>query len=572
MVVSMEATTTASIEPSGATMEAVKSPLGEVAFPCEGCGQSRDARVAFGKLRGNANYWHAQWRLAKEREQALGEEIKTLQAKLHLRERQLFERKSERKSKNKPQQGPGKTNEAPRRKRGQQKDSRGHGRRRRDHLPSQEESHSLDEDQQRCSCCGLAFVEDSATEDSEQIEIEVRAHRRVIRRKRYKPTCKCPSQPSLITAPGPGKLIPKGLLAVSFWVHVLLDKFLFQRPTYRLLTELRTCHELDVSQGTVTDGLKRLAPLFEPLYQEMARLNTTEHHWHADETRWLVFAEVEGKIGNRWYLWVFRSSSTVVYTLAPTRSADVPRAHFGSQATGILSVDRYVAYKALIKDENLVIQIAFCWAHVRRDFLGTAKDWPELEDWGFEWVNRIGNLYRLNEERLAVLDEPSAFAEADTRLRTAIDRMKTTWEQELQLPDLNRARGKVLGSKRARRKVLESLERHWPGLIVFVDHPEVPMDNNQAERDLRNPVVGRKNYYGSGAVWSGQLAAMLFSLFQTLMQWKVNPRRWLTEYLEYCAQNNGHVPEDAALFLPWNLPEQELRRLQNPYSEQWDTS
>ena len=83
----------------------------------------------------------------------------------------------------------------------------------------------------------------------------------------------------------------------------------------------------------------------------------------------------------------------------------------------------------------------------------------------------------------------------------------------------------------ARRKVLESLRDHWTGLTVFVDHPEVPMDNNTAERSERGPVVGRKNYYGSGAVWSGRLAAMLFSLFQTLALWGINPRAWLTAYL-----------------------------------------
>ena len=91
----------------------------------------------------------------------------------------------------------------------------------------------------------------------------------------------------------------------------------------------------------------------------------------------------------------------------------------------------------------------------------------------------------------------------------------------------------------APRKVLESLGNHWTGLTVFVEHPEVPMDNNTAERSERGPVVGRKNYYGSGSLWSGRLAAMMFSLFQTLCLWGLNPRLWLTAYLEACAQAGG---------------------------------
>ena len=78
------------------------------------------------------------------------------------------------------------------------------------------------------------------------------------------------------------------------------------------------------------------------------------------------------------------------------------------------------------------------------------------------------------------------------------------------------------------------------------------MDNNQAERALRGPVVGRKNYYGSGATWSGELSATLFSLFHTLERWRINPRTWLTEYLRACADAGGRVPADFERFLPWN--------------------
>jgi len=101
---------------------------------------------------------------------------------------------------------------------------------------------------------------------------------------------------------------------------------------------------------------------------------------------------------------------------------------------------------------------------------------------------------------------------------------------------------------------------HWTGLTVFVEHPEVPLDNNTVERTQRGPVVGRKNYYGSGAVWSGRLAAMLFSLFQTLSLWGINPRLWLTAYLTACAEAGGKAPEDLPAFLPWHLGEEYQQR------------
>jgi len=111
------------------------------------------------------------------------------------------------------------------------------------------------------------------------------------------------------------------------------------------------------------------------------------------------------------------------------------------------------------------------------------------------------------------------------------------------------------------RKALKSMANHWAGLVVFLEHPEVPMDNNTAERAQRNPVVGRKNYYGSGAEWSGKLAATMFSIFQTLLLWKLNPRLWLHAYLEACAQLGRRPPTDLSAFLPWAMSEPRRRHL-----------
>ena len=139
-------------------------------------------------------------------------------------------------------------------------------------------------------------------------------------------------------------------------------------------------------------------------------------------------------------------------------------------------------------------------------------------------MSEIGTLYHLNDERLKVRHDAAAFAVADGALRTAVTRFGERGEEQLREANIHPAR----------RKVLESLGDHWTGLTVFVEHPEVPMDNNTAERSERGPVVGRKNYYGSGSVWSGQLAAMQFSLLQTLCLWGLNPRLWLSAYLSVC--------------------------------------
>jgi transposase len=530
-------------------LEAVLTADGDLLFvpteqlplhSCSSCPVAAELAV----LRSEKAYWQAMHQKATAREANLKQQVEELNGKLRLRERQLFGRKSEKGGANRETQSP--DPKAPQKPRGQQPGSKGHGRRDYSHLPAVTELSDIPEDQRVCTNCGLPFEEFPGTEDSEILEIDVKAHRRVIKRKRYKPTCSCHCNPGIITAPATAKVIDKAIYGISIWTTVLLDKFLFLRPTHRLLAELKT-HELDLAQGTVTDGLKTLAPLFVPIYEAIIEKSRSEDRWHADETRWLVFCAVEGKVGYKWYMWTYLSKSTVVYVLDPSRSSRVPRAHFEGVTEGILVVDRYSAYKAMAKLTKIIL--AFCWAHVRRDFLGVAKDWPKLESWAMDWVSDIGTLYHLNHQRLAVLDDPTAFAQRDGELRQAIDAMEQKRDTQL----------KEKGLDTPKKKALKSLKKHWQGLTVFVDHPEVPMDNNKAERSERTPVIGRNNFYGSFSLWSGTLAAMLFSIFKTLELWKLNPRLWLTAFLEACAENQGKAPDDIHGFLPWNMSAEQLK-------------
>jgi transposase len=340
---------------------------------------------------------------------------------------------------------------------------------------------------------------------------------------------------------------------------------------------------LPVSPGTLAGGLQALAVLFEPVLEALYCKQMSEPLFHNDETRWEVFVEIAGKVGTRWYLWVTRSPSVVFYCIDPSRSAAVPGAHFaGLQAdTVIIVCDRYSAYKKLARLAPS-IRLAFCWAHVRRDFLEAGRAFPELEPWALEWKEHIATLYRLNRLRLEQWDrdrplaqQSAAFARYHAALQAQLQRMHeeatriVAPQGDVAQSDAgaHRARAALSKSAQARQKqVLTSLLEHWPGLTVFVEHPEVPMDNNRAENTIRTPVNGRKNYYGSGSLWSADLAAMLFSILQTLVLWGINPRHWLTCYLSACADKGGRAPEEIAPFLPWSMDDTRRAALSRPSS------
>ena len=102
------------------------------------------------------------------------------------------------------------------------------------------------------------------TETSDIIAVAVQAYMRRIQRQRYRKGCACPQVAGIITAPPAPRLIPKSPCGVSVWTQVLLDTYLYGRPTHRFC-EAWSQHGLPVAQGTLTDGLHKMAALFEPL-------------------------------------------------------------------------------------------------------------------------------------------------------------------------------------------------------------------------------------------------------------------------------------------------------------------
>jgi transposase len=497
------------------------------------------------ELRQQAGYWKSRHADAVQRLAAAQTEIEQLRGEIRTLQAERFGRRSEKQStSDRSHVLDDPANTTPKRPRGRQPGQPAPRRRDYSHLPVREQVIELPEVDQVCPVCGQP-LKACGSEDSEQLEIEIIVFRRVIQRQRGQRTCDCPGPRTCLAPPAP-KLIPKSLLGTSVWVEILLDKFASYRPTHRLLEQWRSLG-LDLAPGTITDGLHRLEPLFAPIRAALLKRNREAHYKQADETRWLVFVEAQGKVGFGWWLWAFSSDDTVVYILDISRSHHVPEDHYPAGAGGVLMVDRYSAYKAMAQVKNGLLILAFCWAHVRRDFVRVGKGWPELKPWALQWLKRIRELYRLHRERLA---DPADAARHEA-LQQGVAAMRQQLDTELADAAL----------RAPARKVLTSLHEHWAGLTLFVDDPRIPMDNNRSERILRGPALGRKNFYGSGSLWSGRLAAALFSILATLKLWKINPRLWLQWYLQSCAEAGGPAPKDIEPFLPWNLSEEMRAKL-----------
>jgi transposase len=481
---------------------------------------------------------------AAQREHTLQRELQHARGRIRDLEQRLFGRKSERHWVIDNQQP---HSMARLRGRGQQRGAPGHGRRVASDLPIHEEFVAIASP--CCPKCGKGLAVFPGTEDSEVLEIEVKAYRRVIRRRRYRPTCECAALPGIVAAPAPARLIERGKCGITVWVEALLDKFLYGRASFRWIEQLAHLG-VRLPAGTLCGGLQAIAPLFEPLYEGLLPRLRAQPHWYADETRWEVFVEREDKAGHRWYLWVFQSRTVAYYVLDPSRSATVPTAVLEGVDSGLISCDRHGAYKKFSRLHPGIV-LSFCWAHQRRDFLNLANEYPHLATWAMRWVDRIGELFQLYEQRTQAAPESAAYRTLQGQLRSRLRTMARERHRALSDPQLSEPAVKLL----------QSMQRHWQGLREFVRHRDVPPDNNAAERALRPAVVGRKNFYGSGSEWSGQLAAMMFSLLMTMKLWQINPRTWLKDYLNACAAAGNRAPPDLQPYLPWSMEPARLAQM-----------
>ena len=396
-----------------------------------------------------------------------------------------------------------------RRRRGQQPGSRGHGRRDYSELETVEEVHDVPEGERFCPDCGAAYAP-FGEECCEQIDWQVRIVRIVHRRPTYRRTCRCPVR-GVLAAPPPRKAIGRGRFTSGFLARLLIEKFVLGRPAHRIVAAL-AADGLAVAEGTLAGVFAALAELLGPLARAIEARNAAAAHLHVDETSWSVFQAVAGKDSHRWWCWVFVGPDTTVFRIARSRSLAVLAEQLGIDTTAdalpegralLLSSDFYAVYQALGSLDG--VDNLWCWAHIRRYFVRAGDAHPELRSWTAGWLDRIGALYGAHTAMAAAEPGSSAHASAAAQLAAALNGIDAQRTAQAARPGLHPAAGKVLAT----------LDREWAGLARHREFPHLALDNNGAERALRGPVVGRKNYYGSGSVVSAELASRAWTITAT---------------------------------------------------------
>lgn len=387
----------------------------------------------------------------------------------------------------------------------------GHGRKEQPALPSIERLWSLGEGERTCEKCGGELEEmKGQTENSEEITVVSRRFE-VHQHKQQKYRCRC--NECIVTAPGPLKLFPGARYSIDFAIEVALEKYLDHQPLERQCRRMKR-EGLQVDSQTLWNYLDELSAHLEPLRLRLRQEVLIEPVVHADETRWRKMAGPGERGSEWWYDWAICSRRGVFHHIDPSRGGHVARKLLEGYR-GTVMADGYSVYASLARD-GPPLRRASCWPHARRKFLEVEKNFPA----------QVGQIVGLIQELYAVEDEVAAAGDEGlaqrARLRAEKSRAVVT-----RIKDWGKGTLASVLPTSGLAEAIKYMQGQWAGLTVFLDDPQVPLDNNFAERSLRGVVVGRKNHYGSRSERGAEVASLMYSMMETCKLLRVDPRAYL---------------------------------------------
>jgi hypothetical protein len=253
------------------------------------------------------------------------------------------------------------------------------------------------------------------------------------------------------------------------------------RTIKRLLAGL---YGLVLSVGEICRVLQKVAERGKPTYDQLLARLRASPFVHADETGW----RENGKNG---YAWSFSNPELHYFVCQRNRSSEVVKEVLGSAFASTLVTDFYSAYHYHILGPH-----QYCWPHLLRDIHALKEQYPHDKQ-VTAFAKGVNKLYQQAKE----YSHPSVFARQKKR-RDFEERIRKLAQQHL-------------GARRPQRVLAERILKHAHGLFVFVERPDVPSDNNAAERSLRPLVVMRKVSGGTRSDAGSKAVATLMSLFAT---------------------------------------------------------
>lgn len=353
----------------------------------------------------------------------------------------------------------------------------------------------------------------------------------------------------VVQALAPAHIIEGGLPTERLLAYIAVSKYADGLPLYRQ-EAIYLRDGVEISRSLMAQWMGHLGFELQMLADYILERVKEGERIFADETTLPTLAPGSGKTTKAW-LWAYArddrpyggtSPPMVAYRFEDSRGADCVTRHLAG-FSGILQVDGYSAYTNLAKTRaktgsNETIQLAGCWAHLRRKFYDLHIS--GVSQAATDTVLAMTELWRIEDE-VRGKDADSRSTLRQGKSAAIVASLFDLWEREL---------GKVSGKSKTAEAIRYALTRR-EALERFLADGRIEIDSNIVERAIRPQTITRKNSLFAGSEGGGRTWATVATLLQTAKMNNVDPRDWLSQTLTRIAQ--GWPASEIEALMPWNF-------------------
>jgi transposase len=328
-----------------------------------------------------------------------------------------------------------------------------------------------------------AEVEEHIQEDIVPARVEVT---RFLRHRYWCPGCK-----KMITAPYAPDEVPCGHLGPRTLATICWFKYHLALPGNKIKDIFYDLCGLYVSEGAIAQALQRLGNYLQIETDQILKAVKESAQKHVDETGWKINGALH-------WLWTFVNGEWAFFHIDKSRGGRVPKAFLGVPHQGTVSSDFHRSYDGLRGDKQK------CLVHLRRDIHNARNIFPSGAGPPPDFQRPDKKLRRLLDDAIRLAERRNTFSRKvlARRVRRMKDRL------------LDFALGTY--SHAFWQRISARLLKHHKDLFTFLEKPEVPPDNNTAERAIRPHVIIRNRSFQNRTVKGALAHSRLTSLLHTL--------------------------------------------------------
>ena len=334
--------------------------------------------------------------------------------------------------------------------------------------------------------------------------------RQVIKLKQTEQIC-CP--------PAPPTVFEKSVADVSLLAGLLIDKFAYHLPLYRQHQRLAYAG-ITLNRSTLTQWVHRTADLLTPIYHALLSSILQSRVLAMDETPIKAGRQGKGKLHTGYFWPLYGDQDEIAFPFAASRAQTVMREVLGSFC-GILLTDGYTVYERYAQTINGLVH-AQCWSHCRRQFVEAAAVEPALVA---QSLDLIGQLYHHETQgRERQLTDQALLSFRAAHARPVVDAFFAWLERTL--------REQVLLPTNPFSKAAHYALEREAALRVFLEYPNVPLDTNHLEREIRAIAMGRKAWLFCWTEIGARYVGMVQSLIASCRLQSIDPYAYLVDVLQ----------------------------------------